>query len=615
MVFKSVLPILFIFGFAYAENTDFIIRQGSLFRNAATNAPWFYAGTNNYYAGADCYSPSTAEEIINDAAEMGLNVIRVWGFNDDPEKPTKLQGPNAEDYNEVNFQKLDYLLYIANLKNIRVILPLVNYWDDYGGMKQYVKWSGDISPSNEKFYANETAKTYYKNYISYIANRVNVYNGRIYKNDPTILLWQIANEPEYTSDTNVSNGSRLTTWINDTANHLKNTIGVNQMVSTGMEGFYDIGNSGKGGFSWMDNKGTGFILQHANENIDLAGFHIYQDWWGLNDSQSVQWVVNHIRDARRNASLQKPVILDEYGRRFPESTMEVRNEAFKRYLKLSYRELANGTNFWILYHNAYYDYDHFGVYYPQDVNTIEVIKKHSNKIGFLNETGIHQLWAFEYDEDEFTKTWLEGGTVSNISRVEKPSWYLTDDGSLQISCSFSGNCEKIMVGAETKDPITGIAGIDVSDYGYNYLVTRVLAEPGKNFIPSSLCVKLYNKTGEWLYSCGAPISIEQAGKWYEIIWPINDAGDISSLKEIGVDINANSAYEGNIYIDFIGGDLTDLSDNLKGDFNSDGRVDWIDLHVFVNNWLQNETDIQGNLNDDTIVNFLDFAEMMLNWSN
>ncbi|NQU65052.1 MAG: hypothetical protein HQ517_12340, partial [SAR324 cluster bacterium] len=142
--------------------------------------------------------------------------------------------------------------------------------------------------------------------------------------------------------------------------------------------------------------------------------------------------------------------------------------------------------------DAYYDYDHFGVYYPQDVDTVEIIKKHSNKVKFLNETGIHQLLAFEYDEEEFTKTWLEGGTISGVSQVEEPSWYLTNDGAVRIACSFAGSGDKILVGAEMKDPITGAAGINVSDYGYNYMVARVMAEPGKNFLLAQ------NSVGFWL---------------------------------------------------------------------------------------------------------------------
>lgn len=545
-----------------AENASFIKTEGSLFITEDTNRPWFYAGTNNYYAGVDHYALRIPDEIISDMVAMNLNVLRLWGFNDDQSKGTKLQGPNAGDFIESNLQKLDYILHIANQNDIRVIMPLTNYWNDYGGMRQYVSWAGDSSPSAEEFYTNSTAKTYFRNYISYLANRVNTYNSRVYKDDPTILAWQLANEPEYTSDTYVGNGSYLTDWINETADFMKSTIGVNQLVTTGMEGFYDSGNALKGGENWFDNKGTCFIIQHSSDDIDLAGFHIYQDWWGIDDSQSIMWIANHIRDARRYPSLQKPVIMDEYGRRVPESPMSVRDEAFKNYLRIANRELANGTNFWILYHDTYYDYDHFGVYYPDDASTVEIIKNHTNKIKVLNDTGVHQLISFEYDDEDFNKIWVAGGQVNSITRVGEPSWYMTNDGTVKISCSFAAPGDKVMIGAELEDTISAQVGINVSDYGYNYLVVRVMVEGSNDFEPEDLSVKLYDKTGDWVYADSNQVNIEQTDIWYEISWPTASAGDLSDLKELGIDVWANGDYNGNIYVDFIGGDLTGLFDNV-----------------------------------------------------
>ena len=61
---------------------------------------------------------------------------------------------------------------------------------------------------------------------------------------------------------------------------------------------------------------------------------------------------------------------------------------------------------------------------------------------------------------------------------------------------------------------------------------------------------------------GGGVDILEADMWYELAWSTATAGDLSDLKEIGIDIWANSAYSGNIYVDFIGGDLTSLNDNV-----------------------------------------------------
>ena len=40
----------------------------------------------------------------------------------------------------------------------------------------------------------------YKNYIETVLNRVNTYNGRVYKSDPAVFSWELANEAGSTAD-------------------------------------------------------------------------------------------------------------------------------------------------------------------------------------------------------------------------------------------------------------------------------------------------------------------------------------------------------------------------------------------------------------------------------
>lgn len=40
----------------------------------------------------------------------------------------------------------------------------------------------------------------YKNYIGAVLNRVNTYNGRVYKDDPAVFSWELANEAGSTAD-------------------------------------------------------------------------------------------------------------------------------------------------------------------------------------------------------------------------------------------------------------------------------------------------------------------------------------------------------------------------------------------------------------------------------
>lgn len=56
----------------------------------------------------------------------------------------------------------------AKKYNIRLILSLVNNWNDYGGKAQYVKWgkdSGSNVSSDDDFFSDPLLKIYYKNHI------------------------------------------------------------------------------------------------------------------------------------------------------------------------------------------------------------------------------------------------------------------------------------------------------------------------------------------------------------------------------------------------------------------------------------------------------------------
>lgn len=60
------------------------------------------------------------------------------------------------------------MIYEAGKHGIKLILSLVNNYDDYGGKKQYVKWAkneGQKIFSDDDFFTNSVVKGYFKNHI------------------------------------------------------------------------------------------------------------------------------------------------------------------------------------------------------------------------------------------------------------------------------------------------------------------------------------------------------------------------------------------------------------------------------------------------------------------
>ena len=82
-----------------------------------------------------------------------------------------------------------------------------------------------------------------------------------------------------------------------------------------MDGFYDrrscqaaSGNPS----SWAGYTGQDFLPQHAVPAIDYAAIHLWPDNWKRTDQDFGRiWLTNH---SANGAQLQKPVVLEEYGK-------------------------------------------------------------------------------------------------------------------------------------------------------------------------------------------------------------------------------------------------------------------------------------------------------------
>ena len=85
--------------------------------------------------------------------------------------------------------------------------------------------------------------------------------------------------------------------------------------------------------------------------------------------------MNLISDhALASQDLGKPMILEEFGK-YRTSSFGTRDEWYQAYYDTvaANTDVIGGSNFWILYHDTYTDYDGFGVYYEQDATTIQII--------------------------------------------------------------------------------------------------------------------------------------------------------------------------------------------------------------------------------------------------
>lgn len=303
-------------GINVVEGGDGFIRTNG-FHFVVNGNPYLANGFNAYwlmYLGSDPSQRSKVSNAFSEASSHGLTVARTWAFNDGG--PTPLQS-SPGNYNEQMFKGLDFVLAEARKYKIRVILSLVNNYDNFGGKKQYVNWArsqGQGIGSDDDFFTNSVVKGYYKNHVKTVLTRYNTISGVAYKDDPTIFAWELMNEPRCPSD---SSGRNIQAWITEMAAHVK-SIDSNHLLEVGLEGFYGSSSPQMQHINPGFQVGTDFISNNQIPGIDFATLHSYPDQWlaNTNDQQQLAflntWLDTHIQDARN--ILKKPLLLTEFGK-------------------------------------------------------------------------------------------------------------------------------------------------------------------------------------------------------------------------------------------------------------------------------------------------------------
>ena len=73
----------------------------------------------------------------------------------------------------------------------QLILAFTSNWTPTGGLPEYLKWSGLTSQSD--FFTSPATQGMYKDFVASIINRRNTINGRLYRDDPTVMAWDLLN--------------------------------------------------------------------------------------------------------------------------------------------------------------------------------------------------------------------------------------------------------------------------------------------------------------------------------------------------------------------------------------------------------------------------------------
>ena len=283
---------------------------------APTCGRWLKWVATRRCSGAPPFPPNTTapallRSIFETAAASGFNTIRALAVGVDKEFALAT-APGV--YSETAFRGLDYAIATAAHTGLRLILALTTNWGDTGSVDQFVGWAG--AGGHSSFFTDPRVRSLYLDHVAAIANRVNTITGVAYKNDPTIIAWNLINEPRCTG---CAEGA-VASWVAAVALSVKKLL-PRQLLTVGSEGFYGRGDANRGANpskagAWADNEGQSFPRDHASDAIDFASIHVWPNNWkeapSLEEVIAFQtrWIDAHINDA---ATLGKPLLLEEFG--------------------------------------------------------------------------------------------------------------------------------------------------------------------------------------------------------------------------------------------------------------------------------------------------------------
>jgi endo-1,4-beta-mannosidase len=334
--------------------------------------PYYFVGTNYWYGPLLGAKQGNRERLITELdqlSSLGVNNLRILvgaegGQGSSTLKPALQTKPGV--YNESLLIGLDYLLNEMGKRNMEAVLYLNNNWIWSGGMSRYLAWNGygevpnpflpevpwdDYMQYTAQFHGCEPCKNQYNQHIKTIISRTNSINGKAYSEDPTIMSWQLANEPRVFT---TANQDKFIQWVDQSVDLIA-SLAPNQLISTG--------NEGKAGST---NSLTVFEAVHQNNNIDYLTMHMWPKnwmWYDINDkNKSVDFAINqankymdeHLLIAKR---MNKPIVMEEFGfprnqeQYTPGSATTLRDKFFKAMFqrivgnKNTQGNLA-GMNFW-----------------------------------------------------------------------------------------------------------------------------------------------------------------------------------------------------------------------------------------------------------------------------
>lgn len=346
------------------KHNEFVSVHGTSFQ--CKNAEYKFIGCNYWYGGY--LANSNKERLVSELDFLKAHEVtnlRVFICGEgDSSYPFRINPSLQEQprmYNEALLQGFDYFLAEAEKRNFKIVFVLNNNWEWSGGFGQYLEWAGKGKAPLPKttlwdwnqyckfisqFYSCDSCLAWNDAWIEHIVNRKNSITGTLYKDDATIMSWELANEPRPMDSSAIVFYKK---WIHNTASLIK-SLDKNHLVTIGTEGVISTFYSEEI-----------FSSIHQDKNIDYATLHLWPKTWQWYNGESNASVADSTfaktqKYIEQHASLckkiYKPLVIEEFGLHrdgnsfSPLATTINRNTYYEFVFKTGIANHISGFNFW-----------------------------------------------------------------------------------------------------------------------------------------------------------------------------------------------------------------------------------------------------------------------------
>jgi len=243
--------------FVGVDGTSLTLDDGTFYLSGANPSMEFTLGFGHPHH--DRLRPHMFEGL----SRVGATVARVLAGN----APVEYGGPFPGEDNSEFFSRFDEVVVRAKRRNVRLAVPIISGAPSYrtdpaenlaADVPGFVHRSDTAEKIND-FYHDEQCIALYKQWVEELLTHENQFTGVEYRNDPTIMLWELGNEVEYYKAWE-RDSQTLRPWIEEVGPFVQELAG-DQLLTTGIHG-------------WPDGRND-FVEDHRPDCIDVCSLH----WW------------------------------------------------------------------------------------------------------------------------------------------------------------------------------------------------------------------------------------------------------------------------------------------------------------------------------------------------